>query len=48
MGTITFSKRYGFLDQGEDVRGMLGTIVDFMRAAAPVRPEIVLSSLQAN
>lgn len=36
MGSITFSKRYGFLDQGRDVNGMLGTIVDFMRAAAPV------------
>lgn len=37
MGTMTFSKRYGFLDNGRDVGGMLGTIVDFMRAAAPVR-----------
>lgn len=36
MGSITFSKRYGFLDQGRDVNGMLGTLVDFMRAAAPV------------
>ena len=35
MGTLTFSKRYGFLDTGTDVRGMLQTIVDFMRGAAP-------------
>lgn len=37
MGTMTFSKRYGFLDTGKDVGRMLGTIVDFMRDAAPVR-----------
>lgn len=37
MGTMTFSKRYGFLDHGRDVGGMLSTIVDFMRSAAPVR-----------
>lgn len=37
MGTMTFSKRYGFLDEGRDVNGMLGTIVDFMRTSAPVR-----------
>ncbi|KAI4264753.1 MAG: hypothetical protein L6R42_000163 [Xanthoria sp. 1 TBL-2021] len=36
MGTMTFSKRYGFLDTGTDVNGMLATIVDFMRAAAPM------------
>lgn len=37
MGTLTFSKRYGFLETGKDVGGMLGTIVDFMRSSAPVR-----------
>lgn len=37
MGTMTFSKRYGFLDEGKDVRGMLGAIIDFMRNVAPVR-----------
>ncbi|OTA53098.1 putative benzoate 4-monooxygenase cytochrome P450 [Hypoxylon sp. EC38] len=36
MGTMTFSKRYGFLDTGKDVGRMLGTIVDFMRDAAPM------------
>ncbi|EPE27455.1 Cytochrome P450 [Glarea lozoyensis ATCC 20868] len=36
MGTMTFSKRYGFLDNGRDVGGMLSTIVDFMRSAAPM------------
>ncbi|KAL9602711.1 MAG: hypothetical protein Q9219_001701 [cf. Caloplaca sp. 3 TL-2023] len=36
MGTMTFSKRYGFLDTGRDVNGMLQSIVDFMRAAAPM------------
>lgn len=28
MGTTRFSKRYGFLDEGKDVGGMLRTIVD--------------------
>lgn len=37
MGTMTFSKRYGFLDNGRDVGGTLGSIVNFMRAAAPVK-----------
>ncbi|KAL9617507.1 MAG: hypothetical protein Q9160_007718 [Pyrenula sp. 1 TL-2023] len=36
MGTMTFSKRYGFLDEGKDVRGMLGAIIDFMRQVAPM------------
>ncbi|RLL97903.1 hypothetical protein CFD26_105311 [Aspergillus turcosus] len=36
MGTMTFSKRYGFLDEGKDDNGMLGTIVDFMRTSAPM------------
>lgn len=36
MGTMTFSKRYGFLDEGRDVDGMLGTIVAFMRVGPPV------------
>lgn len=31
MGTLTFSKRYGFLDTGKDVRRMVGTFVDFTR-----------------
>ncbi|CZT12180.1 related to cytochrome P450 CYP4/CYP19/CYP26 subfamilies [Rhynchosporium agropyri] len=35
MGTMTFSKRYGFLDNGRDTGGMLGSIVAFMRNAAP-------------
>ncbi|KUI58293.1 Pisatin demethylase [Cytospora mali] len=35
MGTLTFSKRYGFLDTGKDVGNMLKNIKDFMRTAAP-------------
>ncbi|KAL8932159.1 MAG: hypothetical protein Q9211_006489 [Gyalolechia sp. 1 TL-2023] len=35
MGTLTFSKRYGFLEQGQDVNGMLETIWTFMVDAAP-------------
>lgn len=37
MGTMSFSKRYGFLDKGHDVQGMLGAIFGFMKNAAPVR-----------
>ena len=36
MGTLTFSKRYGFLETGKDVGRMLGTIKDFMRSSAPL------------
>lgn len=36
MGTLTFSKRYGFLESGTDVSGMLGTIKTFMRSSAPM------------
>lgn len=36
MGTLTFSKRYGFLEQGTDVGQMLSTIWDYMKTAAPV------------
>ncbi|KAL4907841.1 hypothetical protein BDW74DRAFT_189250 [Aspergillus multicolor] len=35
MGTLTFSKRYGFLERGEDVKGMLETIWGFLKGAAP-------------
>ncbi|KAI4124801.1 MAG: hypothetical protein LQ338_004627 [Usnochroma carphineum] len=35
MGTLTFSKRYGFLETGQDVNGMLETIWDYMVDAAP-------------
>ena len=37
MGTLTFSKRYGFLDKGKDVNDMLATIWAYMKNAAPVR-----------
>ncbi|KAG9239278.1 putative benzoate 4-monooxygenase cytochrome P450 [Amylocarpus encephaloides] len=36
MGTLTFSKRYSFLDDGEDVGGMLGAIYTYMESAAPL------------
>ncbi|KAL3473205.1 cytochrome P450 [Aspergillus californicus] len=35
MGTLTFSKRYGFLEQGHDVNGMLNTIWEFLKGQAP-------------
>jgi hypothetical protein len=36
MGTMTFSKKYSFLDEGQDVRGMLGAISSFIKSVAPV------------
>jgi hypothetical protein len=36
MGTLTFSKRYGFLEEGSDIDGMLSTIWTYMKTAAPV------------
>lgn len=36
MGTMSFSQRYGFLEQGHDVKGMLEAIFGFMKTAAPV------------
>ncbi|KAI0892756.1 putative benzoate 4-monooxygenase cytochrome P450 [Annulohypoxylon nitens] len=36
MGTMTFSKRYGFLDEGRDVDDKLKTIFRFMETAAPM------------
>lgn len=35
MGTLTFSKRYGFLEEGRDVNRMLETIWNYMTDAAP-------------
>ncbi|RHZ48346.1 hypothetical protein CDV55_101309 [Aspergillus turcosus] len=36
MGTMTFSKRYGFLETGSDVRGLIGAIWDFMLTIGPM------------
>lgn len=36
MGMLTFSKRYSFLDAGDDVGGMLGAIYGYMDYAAEV------------
>lgn len=36
MGTMTFSKRYGFLETGTDVNGLLRAIWDFMLTIGPV------------
>ena len=40
MGTLTFSKRYGFLEQGQDVGGMLETIWQYMKTTAPVSSKL--------
>ncbi|KAL4799161.1 cytochrome P450 [Aspergillus venezuelensis] len=36
MGTISFSKRYGFLEAGRDSNGLLSGIWGFMKSAAPM------------
>ena len=36
MGTMTFSRRYGFLEQGKDGNGLLSSVWDFMLAVGPV------------
>ncbi|OKL64465.1 hypothetical protein UA08_00991 [Talaromyces atroroseus] len=36
MGTLTLSKRYGFLEHGKDVNGMLLSIWNYFKAAAPM------------
>ncbi|PIG81786.1 hypothetical protein AARAC_011839 [Aspergillus arachidicola] len=36
MGTMSFSRRYGFLEQGRDVNGMLDAVFQFMKTAAPM------------
>ena len=42
MGTMTFSKRYGFLEQGQDVGEMLETIWRYMKTTAPVSSRLYL------
>lgn len=37
MGEITFSKRLGFLEQAEDVDGIMESIWAYFRKASPVR-----------
>jgi hypothetical protein len=36
MGEITFSKRLGFLETGEDVNGIMGNIWKFFKKTSPV------------
>ncbi|KAF7586585.1 hypothetical protein BBP40_008642 [Aspergillus hancockii] len=36
MGTLTFSRRYGFLEQGRDVHQILQEIWKFMKTVAPI------------
>ena len=50
MGTLTFSKRYGFLENGSDVNGMLQTIAEYFARAAPVSswPPLRHSKIPAN
>ena len=40
MGTLTFSKRYGFLENGSDVNGMLQTIAEYFSRVAPVSSQL--------
>ncbi|KAE8148404.1 cytochrome P450 [Aspergillus avenaceus] len=36
MGTMSFSRRYGFLEKGRDDKGLIKAIWAFMKAAAPM------------
>ncbi|KAK4140133.1 cytochrome P450 [Dichotomopilus funicola] len=36
MGTMTFSRQYGFLEKGCDGNGLLGAIWNYMKTAAPI------------
>lgn len=45
MGTITFSSRYGFLESGQDVNGMLGAIWNFMLTVGPMTQSPWLDNL---
>ena len=36
IGEITFSKRIGFLEKGEDIDGIMGSIWHYFTAASPV------------
>ena len=40
MGEITFSKRLGFLDQGQDIDGVMESIWAYFKRASPVRLNI--------
>ena len=46
MGTMTFSKKYGFLETGKDVNGLLGAIWDFMLTIGPVGTSLCAPLLQ--
>lgn len=36
MGTMTFSKRYSFLDEGEDIGGIIRAVHIYMEKLSPV------------
>ncbi|KAJ5713090.1 uncharacterized protein N7483_010271 [Penicillium malachiteum] len=46
MGTMSFSRRYGFLEKGHDVGGMLDAIFAFMETAAPIYKNQVVHRLR--
>jgi hypothetical protein len=48
MGTMTFSNRYGFLERGTDVNGMLEAIWQFMLTVGPVSTSIPKWSLSKS
>jgi len=42
MGTMTFSKRYSFLDEGEDIGGIMRAVHIYMERLSPVSPTLLL------
>ena len=41
IGAITYSKRHGFVERGEDVDGMVGYLGGLFSYAAPVRTSML-------
>lgn len=40
IGAITYSKRHGFIDKGEDVEGMVGYLAGLFSYVAPVSTSV--------
>lgn len=42
IGEMTYSKRYGFLKENEDIDGIIDYVTNLFNYSAPVRPETLL------
>ena len=48
MGEITFSRRLGFLESGEDVGGLMESIWQYFKKTAPVSPLFLLRRVELH